>query len=304
MSNYSSSTLEYDNPNSSWYKTRNLIPDGSTVLDIGCSSGNFGKNLIDTKHCIVDGVEMTQSDVVLARKHLRTVLALNIESEANKINEKYDVVFFGDVIEHLVDPVSTLQAMRRLLKPKGRIVFSIPNMSHMLVRLAVMRGEFGYGETGLLDKTHLHFYTINEVKRIFAEAGFAIKTLDFVRRDVPLEVINRELSRVGLVAEKKFEKVAQSVDAAAYQIIGEARISDKMTKLAKLPDVYPRVNEMHKHLEKLKRLHADDIERITQHYERRLKDQQDAVIAMKPSVRLKRKLRSLKQSKKTLENND
>lgn len=295
MSNYSASKLENDNPNSSWYKTRNLIPDESLVLDVGCSSGNFGEELIKTKNCTVDGIEVDASDAALAQKKLRKVSVLNIETDSGQINSTYDVIFFGDVIEHLVHPVETLHSIQKLLKPKGSIVFSIPNMSHMLVRLAVMRGKFGYGETGLLDNTHLHYYTIAEVKRIFADAGYDIEQLDFVRRDVPLDVINEQLASIGLEANKKFEKIAQDIDAAAYQIIGRAVVATKKASHSKLPSVYPRVDEMHVHLESLKKLHQEDTERVEAHYKRLIKLQEEEMSNRTTIRRVKRKAVAIKQ---------
>ena len=76
---------------------------------------------------------------------------------------------------------------------KGKLLFSIPNMGHISVRLYLLRGELDYGETGLLDKTHLHFYTLEEVQRVFAEAQLEIDHLDFVDKDYPKSLIKKEL---------------------------------------------------------------------------------------------------------------
>src|SRR6185437_1634404 len=187
MSNYTNSFFSEENHNTSWYKVFHLIKDKSSVLDVGCSSGNFGHELIKRKGCVVDGIELDTGDAKIAAKKLRNVWVLNIEfDDISKIKKRaYDYVYFGDVIEHLVQPIETLKRVKSLLKPDGAVLFSIPNMGHIAVRLDLLEGNFPITETGLLDKTHLHFYTQEEVERVFGEAGYAIKNLDFVKKDYP-----------------------------------------------------------------------------------------------------------------------
>src|SRR5665648_450342 len=134
MSNYSSSKFEED-PNTPWRKAFSMIKNKETILDIGCSSGNFGKELIDQKNCIVDGVELSRDDAKIARNKLRNVYEFNIEDGAPvDLMGKYDVVYYGDVIEHLINPVKALSNTKKLLKKNGKVIFSIPNMSHISVR--------------------------------------------------------------------------------------------------------------------------------------------------------------------------
>ena len=143
MSNYSQSSFDAAATNSSWYKASHLIPAKSSVLDIGCSSGNFGAELIKRRDCIVDGIEVEPGDAKVAQKNLRKVYLLDIEkADLSPVKEKYDVIYFGDVIEHLVKPIETLSRVKPLLNDKGVIIFSIPNMAHISVRLALLRGDF------------------------------------------------------------------------------------------------------------------------------------------------------------------
>lgn len=297
MSNYSESKLE-SNKNTTWHKVLNLVENSTTVLDIGCSSGNFGAELIRRKNCQVDGIEIDPEDRKLAKTKLRKVYGFNIEdglSENIQISS-YDYVYYGDVIEHLVNPIKALENTKQLLKPDGRVLFSIPNMGHMLVRLAVLKGEFGYGETGLLDKTHLHFYDKKEVERVFNAAGYTINEFDFVLRDVPEEILSNYLAELGLRPGAKFFKMSKSIEAAGYQIIGQAQVAK--AKPTALPDVYPPVNEMDQQLKRLHREHDEDIRRVRKHYERLLAECKEANNALegslsrKMTVRLKRKVES------------
>lgn len=235
MSNYSDSEYDEENANSSWFKVYKLIEKNDTVLDIGCSSGNFGEILQKRKKCVVDGVEIDVSDYNLAKKKLHNVYRLDIEKDDLKeITDKYDVIYFGDVIEHLVDPVKVLQRVKKLLKNKGRIIFSIPNMAHISVRIMLMKGGFEYTETGLLDKTHLHYYTLDEVYRVFSEAGLEIKQIDFVEKDYPKDLIIKTLKDIGLTPNDSFLKNAKSPDASAFQFIGEAAPTFKKPKPRKV----------------------------------------------------------------------
>lgn len=226
MSNYSDSAFREDNQNNSWYKILRLIPQKAKVLDVGCSSGNFGAELIERKDCIVDGLDIDEKDVTEAAKKLRNVRLLDIERDSvDDITERYDVIYFGDVIEHLVNPSKSLQKIKQLLKPDGRVVFSIPNMAHVTVRLQLLKGEFEHTETGLIDKTHLHFYNLTEVQNVFKEAGFAIRKIDFVEKDYPDELIEAYLEKLGLKANKDFYDMMRQVDAAAFQFVGEAVVA-------------------------------------------------------------------------------
>lgn len=249
MSNYSDSEF-VSHPNTPWYKVFNMIPPKAKVLDVGCSSGNFDKVLIDKKHCYVDGIELDTNDAKQASKILNHVYTLNIETDdISMLTDKfYDVIYFGDVIEHLVNPVKTLVKVKPKLASSGSIIFSIPNMTHISVRLMLIGGNFQYGKTGLLDNTHLHYYDLNEIKRLFSEAGFTITKLDWVKRDIPTELLKKQLKDIGLQAEAKFLKKSKELDFAAYQFVGKAQPSSKTAKPVNLPKVSPPIDEFERYL--------------------------------------------------------
>jgi hypothetical protein len=180
--------------------------------------------LIEEKGCVVDGVELDSADYKLAQKNLRNVYELNIETDSlDLLTSTYDYIYFGDVIEHLVHPVASLERIHHLLKPDGQLVFSIPNMAHLSTRLMLLQGDFEYGETGLLDKTHLHFYTTKEVERILVEAGYNLVNFDPVLKDLPEEVIEQELRKVGLTGSDEYLRMMRSSEASIYQIVGAAK---------------------------------------------------------------------------------
>jgi 2-polyprenyl-3-methyl-5-hydroxy-6-metoxy-1,4-benzoquinol methylase len=220
MSDYNG-VFNLDEENTCWTNAFNLINKNSYVLDIGCSNGNFGKALIDNKNCLVDGIEPDLDDFRSALKVLSSVYNCTIEEAIAKINDKkYDHIVLLDVIEHLVDPVEVLKTLSPLLKKGGSIVYSIPNMAHAIVRINLLSGDFNYGNTGLLDKTHLHFYNYNEVNRVFNDAGYKIITENNVYKVMPNELVMQALDFVGIDANTKIEEIFDSEEAGIYQFVG------------------------------------------------------------------------------------
>src|SRR5437588_3921214 len=88
--------------------------------------------------------------------------------------QSFDVAVFGDVLEHMSDPLAALRRVRQWLKPDGYVVASLPNIAHGAVRLALLAGRFEYPPEGLLDETHLRFFTHDTIKELFHQAGFVV----------------------------------------------------------------------------------------------------------------------------------
>ena len=154
----------------------------SRVLEAGCSSGYFGEALKKAGH-EVWGVEMSPHAAARAREKLDHVFVGTIEEflacDAVK-GVKFDYITFGDVLEHLVDPEQVLKDCRRILSHGGSIAASIPNVAHKAVRLMLLEGRWDYAEFGILDNTHLRFFTRNSIVDIFTSAGFEVRLMDTV----------------------------------------------------------------------------------------------------------------------------
>jgi glycosyltransferase involved in cell wall biosynthesis len=100
----------------------------------------------------------------------------------------FDYIVFGDVLEHLVDPVRVLRQCCDLLQPQGKIIASIPNVAHLSVRLMLLEGRWEYSDLGLLDRTHLRFFTRASIVELFSDTGFALTHVDAVR--LPVEDVD------------------------------------------------------------------------------------------------------------------
>lgn len=143
------------------------------VLEIGCAGGATLLKIKDIyKNANVYGVDINKDVTKVSSKILNTQV-LNIEKEKLNFSEKFfDFIILPDVLEHLVDPWETLKNIKKYLKDDGEIIASIPNVMHISVIDDLLRGQWNYVDAGILDVTHLRFFTLDSIKRMFGYAGF------------------------------------------------------------------------------------------------------------------------------------
>lgn len=191
---------------------------GSVLLDFGCSTGYFGSIIKRDKDCTVYGVEISK-DVEEARKVLDGVYSFDLDGEwPQEIYErKYNYLFFGDVLEHLKDPAAVLRKCKKLLKKDGEIFVSVPNVAHISVRLELLQGNFEYEPMGILDNTHLKYFTLHSFTNMAAEGGYAAKLVDRTLNDYPTAVVTKLMGKAGVSPQPAFWKKADAIEARAYQ---------------------------------------------------------------------------------------
>lgn len=145
------------------------------VLELGCSTGFMSRHLVKNG-CSVTGVEIDERAAHLAADACSRVeiLDLNDAKWISRVGGPFDTVVFGDVLEHLMDPLETLRLSRRLLRDGGYCVVSLPNIAHWTTRLGLLRGRFDYTDKGLLDATHTKFFTLKSAMQLIDDAGFRI----------------------------------------------------------------------------------------------------------------------------------
>ena len=223
LSQYSDHYFVPEAGNSSWSNMYHYIPEGARVLDVGCSTGNFGQALEQLKGCTVVGVDLNEEDIVEANQRITAAYVFDITGPgAVELLGTFDVVVFADVIEHLPDPRAALRAVHALLGDGGIVVYSIPHMGHLSVRLDLLEGRFPYAELGLLDRTHLHFYDRHEVHDVFASAGFAVTSEKPTVVGYAPEWTTQRLRAVGLETTPAFFDMLRVTEAEVFQYIGTA----------------------------------------------------------------------------------
>ncbi len=132
-----------------------VLPTHSRVLDFGSGNGSMGQFLQERGVTVVDAVEVSASAREATAPFYRRISA----SLDDVDEEQYDVILLLDVLEHLVDPLFALEELSLRLKNGGRILISVPNIAHWSIRLSLLFGRFEYTDRGILDRTHLQFFT-------------------------------------------------------------------------------------------------------------------------------------------------
>jgi 2-polyprenyl-3-methyl-5-hydroxy-6-metoxy-1,4-benzoquinol methylase len=153
--------------------------DSRKVLDVGCGVGSFGASIRKRTDCEVWGVESHAACIQKAKQNIDKVLHGYFGPELGLPPGYFDCIVFNDVLEHMLDPASALGLARALLSSGGSVVASIPNIRQFpTVWKLLIDGDWEYQEFGILDKTHLRFFTRLSIMRLFQGAGFAIQQID------------------------------------------------------------------------------------------------------------------------------
>lgn len=157
----------------------NLVPGSARfVLDVGCGAGGLGRALKSMRPGIqVRGIEIVSEQAMLARAVLDDVFIGSADDPMPPDWPMPDCIVFADVLEHLVDPWSTLRSFRTRLAPGGTIVISLPNVAHWSVVRDLLAGRWEYRDAGLLDRTHLRFFTTRSAIELVEQAGFRVEQL-------------------------------------------------------------------------------------------------------------------------------
>jgi 2-polyprenyl-3-methyl-5-hydroxy-6-metoxy-1,4-benzoquinol methylase len=154
--------------------------DARTVLDVGCHLGGFGASLRrDDPSRRLWAVEADDQAAAAARAHYDRVLVGTYPEVLAGSDQTFDCIVFNDVLEHMVDPWAVLRATAPRLSAGGVVVASIPNVRHVkVVADLVVRGRWTYTDMGVLDRTHLRFFTARSIRALFADCGFAVERLE------------------------------------------------------------------------------------------------------------------------------
>lgn len=136
------------------------------ILDVGCGKGYMGSALKENQKCIVDGIDIDKTAAKIAKKTYDNVSVMMLgNDEDNNFKKflsdktKYDCIICGDIIEHVMNPGYILSILAKKLSPKGKLLVSIPNIAHADVIEGLIDGRFNYNLMGILDTTHLRFWT-------------------------------------------------------------------------------------------------------------------------------------------------
>jgi len=155
-----------------------LIPEGARrILDVGCGAGKTGQVLREKGIEEIFGVEVDPRAAHQAQPFYKEVIVGDVNRDILPFAEGFfDCILYGDVLEHLIDPWGVLARHRKILRDDGTVICSIPNIRYYgILRSLIFKGRWDYTPLGILDRTHLRFFTLKTIEEMFRETGFEVK---------------------------------------------------------------------------------------------------------------------------------
>lgn len=160
--------------------------DARRILEIGCGDGRFAASLKARGPVEITGVELNAEAAARARERMDRVHVADLEAAPPVLPAAhFDCLICNDVLEHLRDPWAVLRHLRGSLAPGAKVVASLPNLRFLQVmKDLVLRGDFSYQDEGVLDRTHLRFFTRSTLNRLFVDTGYEVLRLQGINSRV------------------------------------------------------------------------------------------------------------------------
>lgn len=158
-----------------------VVPESArSVLELGCAAGAMGSAIKQRQNCNYIGIETNSDAAAVAARSLDTVLVGDVETGPLPLpDQSVDCIVCADILEHLADPWQMLRELRRIIQAGGTIVVSVPNIQNVDIVQALVNGRWDYLDAGILDRTHLRFFTRSTFEESLIDAGFTISRCNF-----------------------------------------------------------------------------------------------------------------------------
>jgi len=192
------------------------------ILEVGTSTGYLGMMLRKQGHYVA-GIDGCREWAEKAREHYDVFHVADIEEFEFPYRGDFDYILFADVLEHLRDPTAVLKHSLPSLKKSGKVIVSVPNIANLAIRLTLLLGRFDYTDRGILDRTHLRFFTLRSLKKMMLEASCDI--IEVVPTPLPVQIVF-PITEKGFFAplhEACYALVRLRKTMFAYQFVVKAR---------------------------------------------------------------------------------
>ncbi|MCK0068351.1 class I SAM-dependent methyltransferase [Kordiimonas laminariae] len=221
------------NTSSTYYSNINtelldICHNATNVIEFGCGEGQFlrrYKEINPASRCV--GFELFEPAANVAKQHLDHIIVGNAEERDlgydGYTHEHFDLIIYGDVLEHFIDPWTSLKRHSQFLKSGGHVCACIPNTSHWSIIFNLVNGQFPYADAGLLDKTHLRFFTKATIISMFEACGFE---LEFVKpRKFQTQNTNNAIKQLAKLFNKPAEEISHNriEDWSTFQFLVKAK---------------------------------------------------------------------------------
>lgn len=157
-----------------------------SILDVGTASGYLGRIWKKSGHHVT-GIEFDGAAAEKAKENYHAFQIADIETFDFPYRDEFDYVVFADVLEHLRDPAEVLRRCIPGLKESGKIIISLPNIANWVIRLGLLFGRFDYADRGILDRTHLRFFTLRSAGQLLSDASCEV--LDVIPTPLPVQLV-------------------------------------------------------------------------------------------------------------------
>ena len=229
-----------------------IVP-GSRVLDVGCASGVLGEYLHREMQCTVVGIDNDERLLAIAgsRNAYQSLHNLDLEQgdAVARISDSFDYVLLGDIIEHLRQPETLIESLTPLLADEGSFLVSIPNVAHGSIKLGLLLNQFEYAEEGILDRTHVRFYTASSAYDFACGCGLEVTGFSRVFAPIYQQEHGGSLIKLPRAVRRCVESDIESW-VFQYVLSASPRGSDDAQQVDKVAKIAPDPAEM----ERLRRL--------------------------------------------------
>ena len=303
--------IDFADRNDTHARMIEMVGTGKKVVDFGCWTGFVAREL-KKRGCYVTGIEIDPEAAEEARSVCDRVIVADLDTidlSAALQGEEYDVGLFGDVIEHLKEPAGLLAQMRDMLSSGGYIVVSVPNIAHASIRLMLLQGRFDYEDIGILDDTHLKYYTRRSIGDLLEACGYIVDVMSWTENRVSEEDLHAVIDPLKLANLEKVVEAFSTWEAVAFQYLIKAFPASEEAYVQRLSEekvqAEHRVRVLETELDEFQRERAeleDALEEAKQ-YIRTVKDQIDKKDAYIRSLEeaVEERERSLQEKNRRLE---
>jgi 2-polyprenyl-3-methyl-5-hydroxy-6-metoxy-1,4-benzoquinol methylase len=163
------------------------LPEGTRVLDVGTATGTLGRMCVGHR-LILHGIEPQLAWAEQARPYYDKIICCELDEAPESFLKGYDAIILADVLEHLQDPEQSLQWLASLQMPDAQFIISVPNIANLWIRLNLLAGRFNYTPRGILDRTHLRFFTRYTFLQMLENCGLQVQHMSVT--PVPLNLIH------------------------------------------------------------------------------------------------------------------
>lgn len=204
------------------------IKNNSHVLDVGCATGTLGEALHKEKNCTVVGIDYSEKSIEIARQKnsYEKLLQVNLDNYSGELDgysNYFDCIVLADVLEHLKNPSDLITEFKKLLKPDGVFLISLPNTAHGSIKLKLLKNRFEYTDSGLLDNTHIVFFTLENIIKFSNGLNLEIMDLGRVYLDIEETEQSINLNEYPLYLKNY---VSNDLESFVYQYVIETKVSD------------------------------------------------------------------------------